>query len=101
MNRRLEPRKTIVMTTTVSGVDGQPRITCAIRDANGRGCKLISTRVDELPKTIQMVVNGVERPIRGRIVWRNRRMAGVRFEWRDRARRSNEPEDWLDLKDDQ
>ncbi len=57
---------------------------------------LISNFVDELPDTIKIVVDGIEQPLYGKIRWRNRRMAGVRFEWPLQGRPLQEAAERLD-----
>ncbi len=94
---RSEDRIMASSRATVSGMDGGPGVRCAIRDASSNGCMLVSSRVQELPDTVQVVVEGIEQPIDGKVVWRSRRMAGVQFNWPQRALPSQEADDWLEL----
>lgn len=97
MERRHDTRRQVAISATVTDPDGQRRHTCAIRDASEGGCKLVSTSVDELPDRIRIVVDGVAQPIFAEIMWRDRRMAGVRFEWPNQELASEKSADWLDL----
>ncbi len=99
--QRSEDRFKVSLTATVSGTDGGPGVRCAIRDASSEGCKLVSSKVQELPETVQVAVEGIEQPIDGQVVWRSHRMAGVQFSWPQDTLASEEPDDWLELDLDQ
>lgn len=48
-----------------------------IRDVSPSGCLLISSRIDELPPIFNLTPEGFGKPMRARLAWRKRNMAGV------------------------
>lgn len=57
------------------------RYPCLIRDGSISGCKIVSSTLDELPDDIYVAVPSLDQTIRGRIVWRSEKTAGVEFLW--------------------
>lgn len=78
--KRSEERKSACIHAFVSDLADICNVKCIIRDASLKGCRIVSSRIQELPDVIQITPEGLERPIRGVIVWRNGNMAGVCFE---------------------
>jgi hypothetical protein len=56
---------------------------CLVRDANRTGCRIVTSLVDDLPDEIWLTLDGVRKPIEGRIIWRKGKQAGVQFVWDD------------------
>ncbi len=54
-------------------------IKCIIRDVSESGCMIVSSQIHELPDLIQLVPEGFDQPLNGRIVWRKDKMAGISF----------------------
>lgn len=50
-----------------------------IRDISPGGCLLISSRIDELPAIFNLTPEGFDKPMRGKVAWRKRNMAGVQI----------------------
>lgn len=55
-------------------------VKCVIRDVSTKGCRIVTSRINELPEVIQLIPEGFEAPIRGVVVWKRNNMAGVCFE---------------------
>lgn len=52
---------------------------CIIRDVSHEGCTIVSSRVADLPHIIHLTPQGFSRPLRGKIVRREGRIAAVLF----------------------
>ncbi|MEC9367813.1 MAG: hypothetical protein VX871_03895 [Pseudomonadota bacterium] len=52
---------------------------CVIRDISYNGCTIVSSRVSDLPQVIHLTPQGFRKPLRGKIVARDGRIAAVRF----------------------
>ncbi|MGD9866646.1 MAG: hypothetical protein AB7U38_01455 [Hyphomicrobiales bacterium] len=52
---------------------------CIIRDVSLEGCTIVSSRVSDLPHIIHLTPQGFSRPLRGKIVRREGRVAVVMF----------------------
>lgn len=61
---------------------------CLVRDATSSGCQIVTSQLADLPDEIWLTLDGVQKPVDARIVWRKGKQAGVQFEW-------DEPEDIL------
>lgn len=62
-----------------SDVEDTLGIKCTIREVSRGGCRLVSTQLDDLPNIIHIVPEGFEKPLLGKIVWRDKKLAGVKF----------------------
>lgn len=80
VDRRAEERKKACVQAFVSDLGDALDVKCVVRDVCTTGCKIISSRVHELPEFVQLVPEDFDQPIRGRIVWRRKNMAGLCFE---------------------
>lgn len=69
------------MWAVVSDPNRLCNIDCLVRDASLSGCKIVSSLVADLPDEVRVQILGLPTAIQGRIVWRDARMAGVRFVW--------------------
>lgn len=78
---RIARRVKVAIWAVVSDLKRFISIDCLIRDASLTGCKIISSKVADLPDEICIKVQGLEQTIEGRIAWRSTRMAGVQFVW--------------------
>ncbi len=79
LDRRAARRKKTMIHAFASDLGDKYDVKCVIRDVSGGGCQIVSSYLDDLPDTIKIVPEGFDRPIYGRIVWRERKVAGVRF----------------------
>lgn len=76
-DNRLEDRKACFVHAFVSDIEDTRDVKCIIRDISANGCKIVSSQVHELPDLIHLTPEDFDRPLRGRIVWRKNRSAGV------------------------
>ncbi len=90
--RRVERRRKVCIQAFASDLGDTIDTKCVIRDLSKTGCRIVSSQIRDLPELIQLIVEGIDRPIRGKIVWRRGKMAGVCFEHacRDEVRSSIE-----------
>ena len=80
IDRRLEARQKECAQAFASDLGDAIDTKCVIRDVSKTGCKIVSSQIRDLPELIQLIVEGIDKPIRGKIVWRDGKMAGVCFE---------------------
>ena len=100
VERRSETRLRVLLNATVI-VPGDPDgIRCCIRDASIKGCMFVSTYVHEFPDTIEFRVDGIERTLSGKVIWRSGKTAGVAFDWPECVAQDDDVADWLDLEAD-
>jgi hypothetical protein len=78
--RRIEKRQKVCVQAFASDLGDEIDMKCVIRDVSKTGCKIVSSQIQELPELIQLVAEGIDQPIRGKIVWRRGKLAGVCFE---------------------
>lgn len=78
--RRGGPRSRVAKRASVAARGSIDSIDCLIRDANETGCRLVSSRLADFPDEISLTVEGVNKPVDARIVWRAGKEAGVAFE---------------------
>ncbi|MDA7948190.1 MAG: ATP-binding protein [Hyphomicrobiaceae bacterium] len=52
---------------------------CIIREVSRTGCRIVTNALDDLPEIIHLLPEGFDKVIAGRIVWRDKHMAGVEF----------------------
>ena len=76
-NQRLEDRKACFVHAFASDLDETLDIKCIIRDISAKGCRIISSQIHELPDEIHLTPEDFDRPLRGKIVWRRKKAAGV------------------------
>ena len=79
LNRRAEPRKKTLIHAFASDLGDKYDVKCVIRDVSRNGCRIVSSHIDDLPDTIKIVPEGFAKPVIGKIVWKNEKMAGIRF----------------------
>lgn len=79
LDRRQEPRKKVVLHAFVSDRAGDTDVKCIIRDISKNGCRIASTLIDSLPRVVQIVPEGFDKPITGKIIWRDSKVAGIQF----------------------
>lgn len=77
-NRR-EPRKKTLIHAFVSDRADMTDLKCVIRDISTHGCRIASSYVEHLPRIIEIFPEGFDKPLTGRIVWRNAKVAGIEF----------------------
>lgn len=78
--RRNDDRKKACVQVFATDLEDAVDVKCIVRDVSSNGCKIVSTHIRELPDLIQLIPEGFDKPIRGKIVWREHNMAGVCFE---------------------
>ncbi len=79
MDRRKEKRKSTLIPASACGYKANFDVKCVIRDVSRSGCRLVSTEIGDLPEIIHVMPEGFKNPLLGKIEWRNKKMAGVRF----------------------
>lgn len=79
LDNRSEPRKEVLIPAFASDIEDTLGIKCTIREVSRGGCRLVSTQLDDLPNIIHIVPEGFEKPLLGKIVWRDKKLAGVKF----------------------
>jgi len=78
--RRAARRQKVCVQAFASDLGDTIDTKCVIRDVSKTGCKIVSSQIQDLPELIQLIAEGIDQPIRGRIVWRRGKIAGVCFE---------------------
>ena len=78
--RRVERRQKVCVQAFASDLGDIIDTKCVIRDVSKTGCKIVTSHIQDLPELIQLIAEGIDQPIRGKIVWRRGKIAGVRFE---------------------
>jgi len=78
--KRVEKRQKVFAQAFASDLGDTIDIKCVIRDVNKFGCKIVSSQIQDLPELIQLTVEGINQPMRGIIVWRRGKTAGMCFE---------------------
>ncbi|MGI9382213.1 MAG: PilZ domain-containing protein [Methyloligellaceae bacterium] len=76
-NKRLEDRKACFVHAFASDIEETLDVKCIIRDISEKGCRIVSSQIHELPDEIHLTPEDFDRPLRGKIVWRRRKSAGV------------------------
>ena len=79
LDNRKEPRKETLIAAFASNLDDTLGVKCTIREVSRGGCRLVSTELGDLPEIIHIVPEGFEKPLLGKIIWRDKKMAGVKF----------------------
>jgi hypothetical protein len=78
--RRVEKRQKVCVQAFASDLGDAIDIKCVIRDVSKTGCKIVSSQIRDMPELIQLTVEGIDQPMRGIIVWRRGKTAGMCFE---------------------
>lgn len=79
LDRRKEPRKKTALHSFACDLGQRYEIKCVIRDVSRTGCKIVSKSLADLPDVIQIHPEDFGKPVHGRIVWRDKSIAGVQF----------------------
>jgi hypothetical protein len=79
-DKRTSERWKVCVQVFASDLEDGLDVKCIVRDVSKSGCKIVSNRLNDLPDLVQLIPEGFDKPIRGKIVWRERNMAGVCFE---------------------
>ena len=77
---RCEARKTVSIHAFITDLAGQFEIKCVLRDVSRNGCRIVSSRVHDLPDVVLVIPEGFAAPMRGMVVWKRSNLAGVCFE---------------------
>ncbi len=77
--RRSEPRKKALIHAFVSDRADIVDMKCMIRNISKGGCCIASSYLQDLPRIIDIVPEGFDKPITGKIIWRTSKMAGIQF----------------------
>ena len=81
INERTSHRFKVALPAVAIDSKRKSHIPCVIRDGSISGCRIISSAIDELPDDIYLKIPDLEKIIKGHIIWRNCRAAGVEFNW--------------------
>ena len=81
IGQRHNRRYKVAIHAVVSDRQRQNNVRCMIRDGSISGCKIISSKVSDLPDKVLINVPNLNQLIKGRIVWRNQDSAGIEFKW--------------------
>lgn len=76
---RIGLRKKTAIHAFASDTHNKYEIKCIIRDISQSGCRIVSSELDDLPEIIHLLPEGFDRPVLGRIAWREKSIAGVQF----------------------
>lgn len=79
IDKRSEPRMKVCLQAFAFDTKESFNIKCIIRDVCGNGCMIITSQLHELPEFIQLVPEGFNQPLNGKIVWRDDKKAGISF----------------------
>ncbi|WP_422039886.1 PilZ domain-containing protein [Roseibium sp.] len=79
--KRREIRRSVWISTVVSGKTSPFLVKCRIVDASKSGCRLEADGLDRLPQDIEISIPGLDMPIAAKIIWRRNGQAGVRLNW--------------------
>lgn len=79
LERRSEQRKPALMHAFVSDFDDLLDLKCVIRDISKKGCRIASSYVEDLPTLVRITPEGFEKPLVGKVIWRNAKFAGIQF----------------------
>ena len=83
LENRQDPRAKVILRGVVSGLQEIYGIDCAIRDVSISGCKIVTSRVPTLPEQVLLTVEGLNRPVKSKLVWRETKTAGLKFIWNE------------------
>ena len=78
-DKRFKARKKACIQAFAFDLDNTFEIKCIIRDISRSGCKIVTSQVSDLPEFLLLVLEGIEQPLSGKIVWRKDKCAGVAF----------------------
>jgi len=78
-DNRSESRKKVCIQAFAADVNDTFDVKCIIRDVSSAGCMIVTSNINELPDLIQLVPEGFDKPLAGRIVWRGEKFAGISF----------------------
>lgn len=78
-DNRSEKRKKVCVHAFAFDTKDSFNIKCVIRDVSESGCMIVSSQTHDLPEFIQLVPERFNRPLRGKIVWRDDKRAGISF----------------------
>ena len=76
---RQEPRKKALIHAFVSDRADITDLKCVIRDISKSGCRIASSYIEHLPRIIEIFPVGFDKPLTGKIIWRNSKVAGIEF----------------------
>ena len=79
LDNRKARRKKALIHAFASDLKDVYDVKCVIRDVSRTGCRIVSGHLDDLPDTIKLLPEGFSKPVFGKIVWKDDKMAGVRF----------------------
>ena len=79
IDRRENKRVQVLIPATVYDMEKSNPIRCVVRDASKSGCKIVSSKSQDLPDHILLEVTNFKGVRKGRVVQRNSKTAGVVF----------------------
>lgn len=78
-DKRAESRRKVCIQAFAADVKDTFDIKCIIRDVSHSGCMIVTSNIHELPELVQIIPEGFDKPLAGKIVWRGEKLAGVSF----------------------
>lgn len=78
-DNRTEPRRKVCIQAFAADVNDTFDVKCIIRDVSKAGCMIVTTNVQDLPDLIQLIPEGFDKPLAGKVVWRGEKFAGISF----------------------
>ncbi|MHA1164009.1 MAG: ATP-binding protein [Alphaproteobacteria bacterium] len=79
LDRRQQLRKKVILHAFISDRGGDVNVKCVIREISKNGCRIATTYVEHLPRVVQIIPEGFDNPITGKIIWRTSKVAGIQF----------------------
>lgn len=79
-DRRTSERKRTCLQAFATNLEDTIELKCSIRDVTEVGCKVVSSQIQDLPDHIRLYPEGFENPLFAKVVWRDKKAAGLSFE---------------------
>ena len=80
-DKRKEPRQKVALTAEATDLDQSFSTKCLIRDISKNGCRIYCDDLKIIPNDFLLKPSGFEKYVKGTIVWRKEKWAGVRVDW--------------------
>ena len=77
--KRAHVRRQVLIPAKVFNLSRSMVVRCAVRNACKGGCMIVTSEALNLPDQIQIEIANFKGSRQGKIVWRDRKTAGVRF----------------------
>ena len=77
--RRQQRREAAPVRALVSDRTDSIEMKCVMREVSEGACRITSSNIGDLPRVVKILPEGFEAPVTGKIIWRNKKFAGVQF----------------------